>query len=106
MDPFRPHAPNGTQTISVTASNVATALTFPGRTQYVLTTPSSNTAIVFIDFGTSGTVATTTTSYPLLPGMKEVISVWGAGTGANPTHIACIGASTGQTLYVTGGSGE
>ncbi len=105
MDPFR-HHPNGTQVISVTNSNVATALSVTNRTQYVLTTPATNTAIVFVDFGTSGTVATTTTSYPLLPGMKETVSVWGPGTGANPTHIACIGASTGQTLYVSAGAGE
>lgn len=103
MDPFRPH-PNGTQVISVTASNVATAIATTQRTSYVLTTPSTNTAIVFVDFGASGQVATTTTSYPLLPGMKETVSVHG-GLNA-PTHIACIGAAAGQTLYVSAGFGE
>lgn len=103
MDPFRPH-PSGTQVISVTGSSVASALNTTGRTSYVLTTPGSNTAIVFVDFGLSGQTTSTTTGYPLLPGMKETVGVHG-GPNA-PTHIACIGASTGQTLYVTAGAGE
>lgn len=103
MDPFRPH-PNGTQKISVASSNTATALTTPGRTQYVLTTPATNTDVVFIDFGASGSVSTTTTSYPLLPGMKETVSVHG-GLNA-PTHISNISGSGTQTLYLSAGAGE
>jgi hypothetical protein len=103
LDPFRAGV-NTAQKISVTNSNVATALNFANRAQYVLVTPATNTDLIFIEFGTSGSVATTTTSYPLLPGMKETVSVWGPTN--SPTHIAAISGSGTQILYVSAGAGE
>ena len=103
MDPFRAHTA-GTVTISVTGSSAATALPAANRAQYVLTTPAANTQLIFVEFGTSGQTSAVATGYPLLPGMKETVSVH---SGMNqPTHIAAISASGTQTLYVTAGAGE
>lgn len=102
LKPFSP-AQNKTQKISVANSNTLTALTFPGSTQYVFTAPATNTDIVFIDFSGAGGVATTSTSYPLLPGQKETLSCFG-GLNA-PTSIANISGSGTQVLYVSAGRG-
>ncbi len=103
LKPFRPHAA-GSQTIAPTGSSGSTALNFPNRTQYVLTTPATNTAIVYIEFGVGATTATVAASYPLLPGMKEVISAWGPANA--PDHVGLITGSGTQSVIITAGAGN
>lgn len=93
---------NKTQTVSVTGSNVNTALTWPDADTYEFN--NAGTATVFFVWSAAGggaVTSTTTSSYPILPGQCKVVR---RPKGA--THIAVIATSATQTLYVSAGTGE
>jgi hypothetical protein len=60
---------------------------------------NAGSATAFLDFGSSGIVATTA-DMPVPSGAVEVISV-----GPGVTHVAAITASGTATLYITAGRG-
>ena len=99
-NPFHPSNP--TSTINVTNSSVATALV--GSTSNMRATvelQNAGSADVFVDFGPANTVTTAVASgYPIMAGQSKLVTI-PAGTA----YIACISGTSGQTLYVTVGSG-
>ena len=62
----------------------------------------ANTGVVtaFVEFGGGSVAATTTASFPVLPGTVEVF-------GINPlaTHVAAITSASSTTLHLTTGRG-
>ena len=83
---------NGTLTIVVTSSSVATKFRDGGgvKTPYVFY--NSATTDAFVAWGDSSASTTATSGYPVGAGQKEVIWI-------NGTHLAVIGTS--GNLYVT-----
>jgi hypothetical protein len=99
--PLAPVA-TGTKTISCTSSSAATALAVAVSTsQMQLELQNAGSATIFIEVGTSGSVAAVASGYPILAGQSKVITI-----NSTVTHVACIVASATQTLYVTLGVGE
>jgi hypothetical protein len=89
----------GTVNIAVTGSSqsIQCVGTQVGDNSYLVTNVGGNT--VFIAFGGSGVTASLTTSCPVLPNSAQTFS---AGPSA---YVAAIAASSGNTLYITPGSG-
>ena len=94
-----------TVTISATSSTSTTALTSPAKGLFQVRLYNAGTKVVFVRFGTSGSVVAAITDIPIPPGALEVMSLEG-NTSAPITHIAAICAATETTtLYVTTGIG-
>ena len=91
----------GTKTISVTGSSVATALPAVGGDQLVLRAAVSNTVDCAFEIGSSTIAAATANGCPLSPGEITVITIPG-----DATHIALIASTTGQSVKITRGYGE
>lgn len=92
-----PFTPAGTVTISVSSSNVTTALS--KATNAVMISAPAGGAVAFIKFGTSSVTAAVTDT-PILPGSVQTFSV-----APQVTHVGAITASSTQTLYATSGEG-
>ena len=99
-----PFCPTGaTVTLSATTSTGSAAIgagTATASRTIRLAAPSTNSSIVFVEFGATG-VEATTAKMPILPGTVEIFNV-----GAMATHVAGITASGTGTLYITPGEGN
>lgn len=91
-------------TVSVTAT-VASAVTALGTLSSLsggtIRVYNSGTSICFINFGTSGSTASITTSMPIPAGAIEVFQL-----GAGVTHVATITSSGTAVIYFTPGQGN
>jgi hypothetical protein len=97
--PFAPITA-ATRNLACASSTASAALASAVTNPQQVVAFNSGTATIFVEFGTSGVTAATTTGYPIGAGMKESLTV------SQATHFACIVASGTQTLYVTLGSGD
>lgn len=96
--PFQPQG----STVNISASNVSSnvALTGAGNGGTVRVF-NAGTATIFLAFGTSSSVAATTTAgIPIPSGMREVYTL-----PPTITHAAAITASSTATVYFTTGQG-
>ena len=91
-------------TVGTASSNVAISSTNPDLVQALFVNVGAN--VVYINLGTDNTVTaeipasgTPANGIPLLPNSSIVLAI---GTA---TYIAAIAAATGNTLFVTVGSG-
>ena len=96
----------GSRTISCGTSSTETALAtgLSGSATIqveIQNKGSASPADVFIEFGTTGVVATVATGYPNQVGSIKLVSI-----PKSYTHVACISASGTQTVYVTSGRGQ
>jgi hypothetical protein len=95
--PFSPQAGNSiTRSVSTSSASVA----IPGDPTRVRLLTKPTDSPVWVEFGTSGVTASTSTSMRLNAGAIEVFSV-----PLNVTHIAAITDSGSATLYITPGEG-
>lgn len=98
-----PFSPTGaTVTLSATTSTGSAAIGAGSATAsrtIRIAAPSTNSSIVFVEFGASG-IEAATSNMPILPGSVEIFKV-----GASLTHVAGITASGTGTLYITPGEG-
>lgn len=93
-DPFRLKA-NGT--IKITTGAVArTAL--PEGGQNIELSNADTAIIIFVEIGDQGCVATSSTSYPILPGQSKIV-----GRTNNAGFISTLAASGAPILYVSVG---
>lgn len=100
MEVFTPTGPTVTGTASTSSGVVALgSLSSQGGGTIRIAVPSGGST-VFVEFGTSGTTASTSTSMPVFSGAIEVFQV-----APNITHAAVIVASGTQTIYFTPGQG-
>jgi hypothetical protein len=101
MDVFDP-MPTSTTSLSVSNASANTTISIPAASPGSLTVRvyNSTTVAVFVEFGTSSTLAaSTSTSMPIPAGNVETFSI------GSSTRIAGITASGSGTLYVTPGRG-
>jgi hypothetical protein len=94
--------PTNNQTITITAGVGAAAVALPtGGTDLLLSSPSSNTGIIFFEtFGATPATAAVATSTPILPGQTAVFS-----RKNGDVTISTISNVAAQTLFVTAGEG-
>ena len=98
---WKPFKVNATVNTAVTGSNQTLALgAGVGLGTVAVRVANIGTQTIFIDFGTSNTVAATATSIPMLANTVEVFTI-----PNDVTHIAFVAGTTGSTVYVTVGEG-
>lgn len=90
-----------TVNLAVLATTANVAVSAPGMGNRTIRIVNVGTNVVFINIGTSGVTATTTTSIPLLPNSAEVFFL-----RRENTHVAAIAGATGNTLYITTGESQ
>jgi DNA-binding beta-propeller fold protein YncE len=90
--------PNGTVSISATATSNAVALNSGGESVVVTNTTAS---IVFVRFGADPSVTASTIDMPILPGTRAMLAINPAVTYAAVT----LGSGSG-TVYLTRGDGS
>ena len=90
-----------TVSLAVGTSTGSVAVTGAGVGTGTVRLVNSGTNTIFVEFGTSGVTATTTTSIPLLPNSVETFVF-----RKENTHVAAIADTAGNTLYVTYGVGS
>lgn len=96
-----PIKPITTNTVSVTTSASAAALVPQATgTSWQIELQNTGTQAAYCAFGGS-TIAATTSSYPVQPGVDKVVTV-----DLDRKYISCITASSTTTVYVTGGVGN
>lgn len=98
--PFGPLQNNNTVNLAVTASNQTLTITPSGIGYRSIRVVNAGTQTVFLKFGSSASVASTTTSLPMLANTVEVFVL-----DNDTTAIAAIAGSTGSTIYVDVGQG-
>lgn len=101
MVPFSPSA-GRTVNIDVSGSNQTVKVADDGRRREVRVM-NNGTATVWITFGTSSAVASLTTSWPVGPGVTEVINVCNKSNEA--LYAAAIAAGSTGKIYFTPGIG-
>lgn len=102
---------NLSQTITVTGSSVATALTevsnqVPGGMNVTYEVQNAGSATIFLAWGASTISTATTTGYPVLAGQSKVIDIPNNVASSKVTHFAFISGTTGQTVFITPGYGQ
>ena len=102
--PFGPKPTNAQNTVNVavTSSNASVALVgTPGQGYQSVLLTNSGTSLIFVNFSTGASTASTTTDMPMLPGTSRIFWL------PKPiTHINVISiAASGSTLYATTGEG-
>lgn len=96
---IRPFMVKGnTVNTSVGLTSAAVAVTRPSVGIQSIRVVNSGSNIIYINIGTSAVTATTTTSMPILAYSVETFML-----PNDATHVACISASTGNTMFVTTG---
>lgn len=100
MHPFSPR-PAGTVNIDVGATTANVLVAKPGIRQIRMM--NNGTATVWVNFGNSSSVtASLTTSFPVGPGVTEVLT---AKISDGPIFIAAIAAGATGKIYFTPGEG-
>lgn len=100
MEPFRPFA-GKTVNISVSSSSQRVEVGACGSVRVM----NNGTATVWVDFGDVTITAATTTSFPVGPGVTEVLSFPRSVDGARRYAAAIAAGSTGS-IYFTPGEGN
>lgn len=104
---FKPFWPAAT--VSYTASDVTSgAQLLPQSSRGKMLVANVGVDVVYINFGTASVTVTNTTGMPILPGTKELFSMFNPGsTVVNPTHFAVICDSTDSSkICITAGEGD
>lgn len=99
MTPFRPFA---AKTVNISVSSSSQRIEF--TTCDTVRVMNNGTATVWVDFGDVAITASTTTSFPVGPGVTEVLSVPRSLDGARRYAAAIAAGSTGS-IYFTPGEG-
>jgi len=102
---------NLSQTVSVTGSSAATALSTisgqaTGGANVSYEVQNAGSVTVFMAWGAATITTATTTGYPILAGQSKVIDIPNQNTESKVTHFAFISGTTGQTVYITPGYGQ
>lgn len=96
---FRP-SPTVSLAATTTTANVRVNADKPSGQDRHVRVYNSGDSTVFLAFGGSTVIASTTTGYPMPPGVMEIVSL---PDGA--THVAGITAGGSDTVYLTPGEG-
>jgi hypothetical protein len=99
IDVFTPIGATVVLSVTTSSANAArTMINNPGGAE--LRVVNSGSVAAFVEFGGGSVAATTTASFPILPGTGELF-------GINPlaTHVAAITSSGSTTLHLTTGRG-
>ena len=91
---------SNTANLAVTGTSASVAVPSAGVGHGSVRIVNAGTNTIFVEFGNSAVTATTTTSMPILPNTAETFVFRNENT-----HVAAIASTTGNTLYVTYGSG-
>jgi len=83
---------------SVGVSSAAVAVTRPAVGIQSIRIVNSGANIIYINIGGSTITAATSTSMPILPYSVETFML-----PNDATHVACIAATTGNTMFITTG---
>ena len=96
-----PIQPGNTITVSAsTSASTAVALPIGSVPSWQIELQNAGSSVAFCAFGGS-TLAATTSSYPIMPGVDKVVTV-----DQDRKYISCITASGSATIYATGGIGN
>lgn len=83
---------------TTTSSTTRVALSKGSISQQLLITSPAGGAVAFLNFGDSTVAAAVASSFPVLPGSAQIVTV-----GPNVTHVAGMTGATSATVYVTSG---
>lgn len=100
MSPFTPR-PGGTVNIDVSASSQSVLVAADAGVRQVRVM-NNGSATVWVDFGPSGVTASATASFPVGPGVTEVLT---SKIGDGPLYAAAIAAAATGKIYFTPGMG-
>ena len=98
--PFGPRQSTNTVNLAVTASSQTLAVPVAGIGYRSVRICNVGSNVVFLQFGTSTATATTTTSMPMAGDSVEVFLL-----DPETTYVAAIAGTTGNTIYMTVGTG-
>ncbi len=101
MTPFQP-ATAGTVLIDISASNQR--VSFAKTNIQQVRVMNNGSATVWVEFGDVTATASLTASYPVGPGVTEIVTPTWANNGAT-LYAAAIAAGTTGKVYFTPGSG-
>lgn len=92
--------PNGTVNIDVSTSSQRVLIGNPDQVRIC----NDGSATVFVAFGSSSITTTTSTGFPVGPGVVEVLTVPPSLNSA-PAYASAIGSGSTGKIYFTPGSG-